>query len=93
MNSITGTVRQLSSPLWFDTDFADSLEEDAGVDWEDWCIPACSNSLRQIIITLVGFLGCLSLMRMCNVISVKKMPQSSGIENDFRREDIVHIIF
>ena len=77
MNSITGMVRQVSTPLQFDTVIADSLEEDAGVYWEDWCTTACSNSLRQIFIMLVGFLGRLSLMIMCTGICVKKMPQSS----------------
>lgn len=77
MNSITGMGRQVSVPLQFDTDIADSLEEDAGVHWEDWCTTACSNSLRQIFIMLVSFFGHLSLMITCAGISVKKMPQSS----------------
>lgn len=77
MNSITGMRRQVSVPLQFDTDVAYSLEEDAGVHWEDWYTTACSKSLRQIFIMLVTFFRHLSLMIMCTGISVKKMPQSS----------------
>lgn len=76
-NSVTGIVRRVAIPLQFDRDTADSLEEDAEIYREDQCTTLCSNSLRQIFITLVDFLGRLSLTIMCTGISVKKMPQSS----------------
>lgn len=63
--------------LQFDADIADSLEQDAGVYCEGWCMTVCSNSLREIFIMLMGFLGHLSLVIMCTGISVKDMPQSS----------------
>lgn len=88
-NSITGLVRKVSFPPCFDTDIADSLEEDVGLYWEDWCTTACSNSLSQIFLTLVGFRGRLSLIIMCTWISVEKMPQRSWIKKDSLGEDIV----